>query len=348
LEDLELIVAMRVLVTGHNGYLGSVMVKVLRAAGHDVVGLDSYFFATTGFGEKDNTPAIAMDVRDVVLEDLTGFESVVHLAALCNDPLGNLNPQWTFEINHVASVRLAKLSKAAGVRRFLFASSCSMYGQAGDTFVTEETPLHPLTPYALSKLRAEQDISGLADTDFCPVFMRNATAYGFSPRFRGDVLLNNLVCWAHTTGKIRIMSDGAAWRPIVHVEDIARAFAAALIASHSAVCNEAFNVGANDENYRVSELAEIVRQLVPSCDVVYDEKGTADARTYRVSFDKLSRQLPAFTPAWQARSGAREVYDAVREAGVTIDDFRGGKLTRLAHFKYLLDTGLVDASFRWK
>jgi nucleoside-diphosphate-sugar epimerase len=339
---------MRVLVTGHNGYIGSVMVKILQSAGHEVVGLDTYFFANGGRGEKDGTFAICKDVRDVLPADLAGIEAVVHLAALCNDPLGDLNSDWTFEINHVASRRLAALSREAGVRRFLYASSCSMYGQAGEETVAEDAPLCPLTPYAISKVHAERDISSLADANFSPVLMRNATAYGMSPRLRGDVLVNNLVCWACTTGTIRITSDGEAWRPVVHVEDIAQAFCAALVAPRAAVHNEAFNVGTNEQNYQVRDLAEIVRNILPGCEIEYIEGGAPDPRSYRVNFDKLARLLPAFTPKWNVRRGAREVYDGIRGAAMTLDDFRGPKLTRLAQFKKLLGSGLLDNTLRWK
>jgi len=339
---------MRVLITGHDGYIGSVMVKVLRAAGHEVFGLDSYFFANCGFSKKSEPVITREDVRDILPKDLAQVDAVVHLAALCNDPIGDLNPRWTFDINHIASRRLAELSKAAGVQRFLYASSCSMYGEGGEDAVDDNSPLRPLTPYAISKIRAEEDISKLADANFSPVFMRNATAYGMSPRLRADVLLNNLVCWAHTTGKIRIMSDGAAWRPLIHVDDIANAFSAALVAPRTAVHNEAFNVGANEENYQVRDLAEIVRQVLPECEVDYAEGGVPDPRSYRVSFDKLRRHLPAFTPKWNARRGVQELCAGVRAAAMTLDDFRGRKFTRLAQFKYLLDSELLDNALRWK
>ena len=339
---------MRVLLTGHDGYLGSVMSVVLREAGHDVVGLDTGFFGDCGDGRVPDVPAISKDIRDVTADDLKGFEAVAHLAALCNDPLGDLNSDWTYDINHAASVRLAELAREAGVSRFLYASSCSMYGKGGEEMVTEEAPLRPLTPYAVSKVRTEEDVSRLATDDFSPVFMRNATAYGMSPRLRADVVLNNLVCWAHTTGRVRIMSDGTPWRPIVHVEDIARAFAAVLAAPREAVHNEAFNVGANEENYQVRDLAEIVRQTVDGCEVEYASDGGPDPRSYRVSFDKLARAVPDFRPAWNARRGAEELYAAVKGAGLTLEDFQGRKYIRLAQLRHLLDEELLDGTLRWK
>lgn len=340
---------MRVLVTGHNGYIGCVMVEVLRAAGHSVVGLDTDYFADGGNGKNDSeTPAIRKDIRDLTAADLSGVEAVVHLAALCNDPLGDLNPDWTVDINHHGSRRLAALAKEAGATRFLYASSCSMYGKAGEEMVDESAPLRPLTPYAVSKVRAEEEISQLADQNFSPVFMRNATAYGVSPRMRADVVLNNLVCWAHTTGKIRVMSDGTPWRPIVHIRDIARAFAAALAAPRHVVHNEAFNVGANEENYQVRELAEIVRETVSGCVVEYARDGGPDPRSYRVSFDKFRRAFPDFTFEWNARRGAREVYDTVREAKLTLDDFQGRRYIRLNQLKHLLDSDLLDDTLRWR
>jgi nucleoside-diphosphate-sugar epimerase len=338
----------RVLVTGHDGYIGSVLVPALTVGGHEVVGLDTFFFGDCTLGlNGDPVPALHKDVRDVSLADLAGFDAVIHLAALCNDPLGDLHPEWTEEINHRASVRLARMAREVGVVRFLYASSCSMYGASGDDILTEEAPLKPLSVYAVSKVRTEEDLSRLADESFSPVFMRNATAYGLSPRLRADVVLNNLVCWAHTTGRIRIMSDGTPWRPIVHVEDIARAFAAALTAPREAIHNQAFNVGTNGENYRVRELADIVRATVPGSTVEQADGAGPDPRSYRVDFSKLARTFPAFKPQWNASSGAKDLYAALRQAKMTLADFEGRKYVRLAQIKHLLDSGVLDDRLRW-
>jgi len=340
---------MRVLITGHNGYLGSVMAPELRSAGHEVTGLDTFFFEGCTLGDdQDATPALRKDVRDIQAADLQGFDAVVHLAALCNDPLGDLHAEWTYEINHQASLQLGHLAREAGVTRFLFASSCSMYGAAGrDDVLTEEAPLKPLTAYAISKVRAEETLSQLADSSFSPVFMRNATAYGLAPRLRADVVLNNLVCWAHTTGRIRIMSDGTPWRPIVHVQDIARAFAVALVAPRDAIHNQAFNVGATGENYQVRELAEIVRATVPGCTVEYAADAGPDPRSYRVDFSKLTRTFPDLRPQWNAAFGAKDLYAALQEAQVTLAEFQGRKYIRLAQIKHLLDLGRLDSTLRW-
>jgi nucleoside-diphosphate-sugar epimerase len=339
---------MRILVTGHNGYIGSVMTWVLQNAGHDVVGVDSYLFEGCSLGDEspETLPALRKDIRDLSLAELAGFDAVVHLAALCNDPLGDLNREWTDDINYQASVRLAKTARDAGVSRFLYSSSCSMYGAAGDELVTEDAPLAPLTPYAESKVRTEEHVSRLADSHFCPVFLRNATAYGVSPRLRADVVLNNLVGWAYTTGKVRIMSDGSPWRPIVHVEDIALAFAAILVAPREVVHNQAFNVGINGENYQVRELAAIVAKTVPGCTIEFANQGGPDLRNYRVNFAKLERLVPQFRPRWNAAKGAAQLYRAYKDAGMTPDDFLGRRHVRLLQLKYLLETGRVDSSLR--
>ena len=340
---------MRVLVTGNNGYIGSIMVPVLKRAGHEIVGLDSNYFADCIFvADANGCQSLKKDIRDITPQDLRGFDAVVHLAALCNDPIGDLNPDWTYDINHAASYRLAQLAKEEGVERFLYSSSCSMYGMAGDELVTEEAPLAPLTPYAVSKARTEEDISKLADEGFSPVFMRNATAYGVSPRLRADVVLNNLVCWAYTTGRVRIMSDGTPWRPIVHIEDIAQAFAAALVAPREAIYNEAFNVGVNSENYQVRDLAEIVQEIVPGCEVEYAGKGGPDPRDYRVDFTKIERALPSFKPKWNARRGAEELYAACREVHLQLEDFQGRKFIRLKQLRHLLDEGQLDETLRFR
>ena len=325
------------------------MMTVLQAAGHEPVGLDTYFFEDCLFTEDlQSYPTIRKDIRDVEIEELRGFDAVVHLAALCNDPLGDLNAGWTYDINHAASYRLAKMAKEAGVQRFLYSSSCSMYGTAGDELVTEQAALRPLTPYAISKVRTEEDISRLADESFSPVFMRNATAYGVSSHLRADVVLNNLVCWAYTTGKVRIMSDGTPWRPIVHIEDIAGAFAACLVAPREAIHNQAFNVGVNSENYQVRDLANIVQQIVPGCEVEFAGKGGPDPRDYRVDFSKLELMLPEFKPKWNATLGAVELYEACRQVKLKLEDFQGRKFIRLTQLRHLLDGDLLDETLRWR
>lgn len=322
------------------------MVRVLQARGHAVEGVDSYLYEDCTLGPDEPFPGRRQDIRDLTTDDLHGFDAVVHLAALCNDPLGDLNADWTADINHRASVRLAQLARDAGVRRFLYASSCSLYGAAGEQLMTEEMPMRPLTAYAISKVRTEEDVTKLADAGFSPVFMRNATAYGMSPRFRGDIVLNNFVCWAHTTGRIRIMSDGTPWRPIVHIEDISRAFAEALVAPREAVHNQAFNIGANHENYQVRDLATIVERVVPGCRVEYAEGAGPDPRSYRVDFSKFVRMVPAFAPRWTAERGAQEMYDAVRACGLTEPQFQSRRVLRLAQLKHLLERGEVDDTLR--
>jgi nucleoside-diphosphate-sugar epimerase len=325
-----------------------VPVPLLLSAGHDVVGLDSNLFARCTF--CDGAPAIASiqkDVRDVNLNDLDGFDGILHLAGLSNDPLGDLNPELTYQINHIASVRLAVLAKEAGVQRFVFSSSCSNYGAGGTDMLTEESSFNPVTPYGISKVRVELDVSKLADDRFSPTFLRNATAFGVSPRLRFDLVLNNLVAWAYATSRVHIKSDGAAWRPIVHIEDIARAFLAVLEAPIDIVHNQAFNVGRTEDNYRIRDLADIVQATVPNTTIEYANGGTADRRCYLVDCSKIRSMLPAFQPQWNARKGAIQLYETFRKTNLTVEDFEGERYKRIAHIQKLLANHELDPALRW-
>jgi nucleoside-diphosphate-sugar epimerase len=341
---------MRVLVTGHNGYIGSVMMPFLRSAGHDVVGLDSFYFEDCVLGQDVSTfPSLRKDLRDVTAHDLAGFDAICHLGGLSNDPLGDLKPDWTHDINHRGSLHLATLAKDAGVRRFLFSSSCSMYGaNSTDDLLTEDAPLNPLTPYAVSKVRLEQDLTKLGEDRFSPVFLRNATAYGVSPHLRADIVLNNLVAWAFTTGKVRIMSDGTPWRPIVHIEDICRAFAAMLDAPRELIHNQAYNIGLNSENYQVRQLADLVKETVPGCEIEYAGKGGPDPRNYRVNFARLAKTFPDLKFQWSARRGAQQLYAAFKQVGLKFEDLQGRKFIRLNQLKHLLSADKLDDTLRWK
>jgi nucleoside-diphosphate-sugar epimerase len=340
---------MKVLVTGHQGYIGCVMVPLLLEAGHDVVGLDTGLYEACSFGDRRHKVAgIRLDIRDVEPHHLDGFEAVVHLAALSNDPLGDLDPQLTYDINHGASVRLARAARRAGVERFLFASSCSLYGASGiDTPLNEEAPFNPVTPYGESKILVEHDVARLATEGFSPVFFRNATAYGASPYLRVDIMVNNLVAYAVTTGEVLIKSDGSPWRPLVHVEDICRAFLAALQADRQRTHNQAFNVGLSDENFRVREVADMVEAVVTGSRVEYAAGATADARDYRVDFSKIQRVLPEFRPRWAVRKGVEELHEAYQRFGLTADEFLGGRYVRLAEIKRLQSQSRLNDQLRW-
>ena len=340
----------QVLVTGHHGYIGSVLTPVLEEAGHDVTGLDAFFFRSCDFGTAAEwSPSRALDLRDVRPETLEGFDAVVHLAALSNDPLGDIDPDLTYAINRDGAVSLARAAKAAGVQRFVFASSCSMYGAVdGDALLDEEAPLKPLTPYAESKVRAEEVILGLAGDGFVPVSMRNSTAYGVSPRLRLDVVLNNLVAWAHTTGAIRLLSDGRSWRPLVHIRDISKATATLLAAPAPDVAGEAFNIGSTEQNYLIRDLADIVHRRLPACDVTYASEVSADPRSYRVDFSKFASRFPDCAMDWTAERGADELATAYEREGLTLDDLQSGyRYIRLNQLKRLLDAGSLDDHLRW-
>jgi nucleoside-diphosphate-sugar epimerase len=341
----------RVLLTGHHGYIGSVLVPLLLDAGHDVVGLDSFLYEGCDFGEDlapPAIPAIRKDVRDVTAGDLDGFDAVVHLAALSNDPIGDLNPECTYAVNHRASVSLAHAAKRAGVARYLFSSSCSLYGAAGRDWIEETADFNPVTPYGESKVLAERDIGLLADDTFSPTFLRNATAHGLSPRHRGDLVVNNLTAFAYATGEVLMQSDGTPWRPLVHIEDIAHAFLGLLGAPRELVHGEAFNIGADEENYQISDVARIVEEVVPGSRIAFAPGAGPDKRSYRVSFAKLQQAFPELHPRWTVRASVEQMFAAYREHGLRIEDFVGSRFMRIARLKELAAEGRLDTELRWR
>jgi len=338
----------RVLLTGHQGYLGTVMAPILTAAGHDVTGLDSGLFAACILGDLDvpDVPGLAVDLRDVTVDQLAGFDAVVHMAALSNDPLGSLAPEITYDVNHHASTRLARLAKDAGVGRFVYASTCSVYGASGtDDVLDEEAPMKPVTPYAESKVRVEGDLVDLADSDFTPVSMRNATAFGFSPRLRADIVLNNLVGHALLSDVIKVMSDGTPWRPLVHARDIAGAVVAALAAPAETVRAQAFNVGSTENNVQVRDIAEAVKVAVPEAELRVTGETGGDPRSYRVDFTKIGKYLPDFRCAWSVADGAEELKREYTARGLTQEAF-DRRFTRLAVLADRQSAGTLDATLR--
>jgi nucleoside-diphosphate-sugar epimerase len=339
---------MRVLVTGHRGYIGVELVPLLRKAGFDVVGLDAGFFDDSDFrAPPDEVTALDVDLRDVTPDHLRGFDAVVHLGALSNDPLGNLNPNLTYDINLHASVNLARAAKTAGVGRYVFASSCSLYGAGADGHLTEQAAFNPVTAYGESKVKTELEVGPLADSSFVPVYLRNATAYGVSRRLRADIVVNELVGYALTTGKVMMKSDGTPWRPLVHIGDISRGVIAALTAPADAVRNQAFNIGRTQENFRIREVAELVAQVVPNCEVSFAAGASPDARNYRVDFTKAETQLPGYTPQWTLRAGIEELYAAYKSHGMTEAEFLGPRYYRLKVIRGRLERGELDSNLRW-
>jgi nucleoside-diphosphate-sugar epimerase len=339
---------MRVLVTGTEGYIGSLLGPLLVKRGHDVIGIDSGFYRKRPLytPDADTPPTVFEDIRRLTASHVEGFDAVVHMAELSNDPLGQLAPTITYDVNHQGSLHLAQLAKAAGIERFVYTSSCSVYGLAEEDLVEESSLLRPQTAYAKCKELVERDVSALADDTFSPTFLRNATAYGASPRMRFDIVLNNLAGHAWTSGVVRLDSDGSPWRPLVHAEDISRAIAAALEAPRETVHNQILNVGAPGANYQVRELAEVVAEVFDVTDLTIGERG-GDNRSYRVSFDKIRDVLPAFEPRWDVRAGATEMRDVFKAAALTSEQFEGPEFVRLRRIEELLSTGQIDESFYW-
>ncbi len=340
---------MKLFVTGTDGYIGIRLAEYLMDRGHDVTALDSGFYRSGWlYGGVRRQPAtITKDTRDVTVDDLRGFDAVIHLAELCNDPLGQMNAETTRSINHRGSVALAKAAKEAGVPRFIYSSSCSVYGIGSEGFMTEESPVNPQTTYAECKVAVEHDLAELADDTFSPVFLRNATVYGASPRMRFDLVVNNLAGFAWTTNKISMTSDGTPWRPVVHVLDVCQAMACAAEAPREAVHNEIFNVGSNAENYRVREIADIIASVFPGCEVTFGTNG-GDTRSYRVSFDKIEKQLPGFACKHSVRTGSEDLRKLFERIDLTPEMFTAKGFSRLQTIEYLQRTGQADEELHFE
>lgn len=338
---------MRVLITGHQGYIGSVLAPMLAAAGHDCVGLDTGYFAACKIGEIEEVPTTSKDVRYLEPADLDGFDAVVHLAGLSNDPLGSLDPALTNAINLEASTRLARLAVGAGVTRFVFASSCSLYGASGGVAVDETAPLAPLTPYAEAKAMFEKELGTMATDSFAPVILRNATVHGWSPRLRGDLVVHNLLASALSTGRVLIKSDGTPWRPLVQVADVSAAFQAALEAPPEMVRGAVVNVGSNTENYQVSDIAEVVASVVPGSRVEYAPGGEPDTRNYRVDFSLIGRVLTEWKPRWTLETSVRDLYERFLSHGITLELIEGPTCSRLGRITSLLDSTDLDPELHW-
>jgi nucleoside-diphosphate-sugar epimerase len=340
---------MRVLVTGSEGYIGSLLGPYLVQRGHDVVGVDAGFYRTGWLynGATMTVETLNKDIRLLSEADFEGVEAVVHMAELSGDPVGELAPAVTYEINHQGSLHVASTAKAAGVTRFVYTSSCSVYGAADRELVDENSPLAPQTAYAACKELVERDVAAMAGDDFSPIFLRNATVFGASPRMRFDIVLNNLAGLAWTTREIRMESDGTPWRPLVHVLDICKAIGCVLEAPRGRVHNQILNAGASEANYQIGEIAEVVARVFPGCEVTVGERGT-DARSYRVSFAKIHELLPEFRCEWDAELGARQLLEIYSGIGLSHEDFLSRKFTRLKQIEYLLVTGQIDETFLWR
>jgi nucleoside-diphosphate-sugar epimerase len=340
---------MKILVTGTEGYIGSLLAPVLMQRGHEVLGIDTGFYKVGWLynGTKLSAKTFNKDIRHITLEDLQGVDAVVHMAELSNDPAGQLSPKITYDINHKGSLAIATLAKAAGVRRFVYMSSCSVYGVATCNDVTEESPVNPQTVYAECKTLVEQDVKRMADDSFSPTFLRNATAFGASPRMRFDIVLNNLAGLAWTIKEIKMTSDGTPWRPLVHVLDICKAIACVLEAPRDIVHNQIFNVGDTAHNYQVKEIAQIVAEIFKGCKLSFGDSG-ADNRSYRVSFDKINKTLPGFKCDWNAQTGVQQLFDLFTQIDMSTDTFLFRGFTRLKQLEYLTHTQQIDKEFFWR